>query len=382
MTMKGDLLILGGTMVDPARDFYGKSDVVVRNGKIMEWPSGETVEAEKVINAEGCLVLPGLIDHHAHAFPAGTDIGIYPDSTHLPQGVTTVVDQGSAGVNNCESFFNSIVGNSQTRIFAYLNVSPAGLSALPRALEPVDPKTYELESARSLFEKYDKRLLGLKVRQSKEIVGELGLVPLAATVQMANALGCKVTVHTTNSPGNVNELTALLRPGDIFTHMYQGQGNTILDDKRRVRKAVRDARSRGILFETADGRAHFTFSVAQSAISDGFEPDLISTDLVKASQFDRPAFGLPLMMSKYLCLGIPLQRVVKACTSTPARLIGMEGKIGTLSPGAYADIAIFQLKEMTILLRDIFDQELACNQILIPRLTVLKGRVVYRSLDF
>jgi len=178
----------------------------------------------------------------------------------------------------------------------------------------------------------------------------------------------------------VEDLASLLRPGDVFTHVYQGKGSNIVNDKGKVRRAIRKAKARGVLFDTADGRVHHAFSVAKAALADGFEPEVLSTDIVRASLFDQAVFGLPLIMTKYFNLGISLQNVIKACTSTPARLIGMEGKIGTLAPGADADIAIFQMKETPLQLRDVFDDVLICHHVFIPRMTILGGSVVYRSL--
>ena len=382
MTIKGSLLIHGGTVVDPARNFFSKSDVLIKDNKIINMPLGEKIVADTVIHADDCLVLPGLIDYHTHVFPNGTGIGIYPDSAHLPQGVTTVVDQGSSGVNNFESFLSTSINNSQIRIFAYLHASPAGLALLPQRLEPADPKLFDIESIHRLFEKHDKELVGLKIRKTKEIVGELGLAPLKATVEMANILGCRVVVHTTNSPGEVEDLVSLLRPGDVFTHMYHGKGSTMIDKDGKVKKAIREARTRGVLFDTADGRGHYAFSVAKAAIAEDFLPDIISTDLVKASMFKNTVFGLPLMMTKYLNLGLSLPKIVQACTSIPAGLLGMKGKLGTLAPGAYADVAVFQLKKFGLRIEDTFGELLNCNQVFVPKMTVLKVNIVYRSMDF
>lgn len=381
MNLKGDLLIRGGTVVDPGRDFLGKADVLIKNNRVVDASSAVNIEAGSVIDAADCLVLPGLIDYHAHLFHGGTEIGIHPDSALLPQGVTTAVDQGSAGVTNFESFFKTVINNSQMRIFANLHVSPAGLATLTRCLEPVDPKLFDLGNVRNLFENYGEHLLGLKVRQSTEIVGELGLAPLKATIQVADAIGQRVVVHTTNPPGDIDELVALLRPGDVFTHVYQGKGSNIISKTGEVSQAIREARARGVLFDTADGRGHYAFSVAKAAIKSGFEPDIISTDIVRGSLFDRTVFGLPLIMSKYLNLGVSLEKVVKACTATPASVLGMNGKIGTLAPGAYADVAVFELKKMPLQLKDVFGEYLTCNQIFVPRMTVLNGKVVYRSLE-
>lgn len=382
MTNQNCLLIRGGTVIDPARGFFGKADILMQGNQIIDAPPGGKADGAHIIDATDYLVMPGLIDYHTHVFHGGTKIGIHPDSSLLPQGVTTVVDQGSAGVTNFESFFKTVVANSQIRIFSHLHASPAGLATLPHCLEAVDPALFDLEGAGSLFEKYNGQIIGLKIRQSKEIVGKWGLEPLRATIQMADALGCRVVVHTTNPPGHVEELVSLLRPGDVFTHVYQGKGSTIINEAGTVRKAIQAARSRGVLFDTADGRGHYAFSVAQAAIDDGFEPDMISTDIVRGSLFERSVFGLPLVMSKYAALGISLQNIVKAVTSTPARLIGLEGRLGTLMPGAYGDVSVFKLKKMILPLQDVFGETLTCSQVFIPQMTVLNGKVVYRNLEF
>jgi predicted amidohydrolase len=380
-TVIADTWVRGGTVVDPARNICGAGDVLIRGNKIIEAPSGATIEAAKQIDASGHLVFPGLVDFHTHLFHGGSEIGLRPDISLVPHGITTAVDQGSAGTSNCESFFNGIVKHSTIRIFVYLHASPAGLATI-RHHESVDPKCFDLPYARVLFDKYPGQLAGLKIRQSKEIVGELGLKPLEATLAMADALGCRVAVHTTNPPGEIEDLAALLRPGDVFTHMYHGTGSNIVGDDQKVRFGIRAARERGVLFDTADARTHFAFRVARAAIADHFEPDIISSDLIRQSAFERPLFGLPLVMSKYLSLGLDLVDIVRACTATPASLLGMEGQLGTLAPGAYADVAIFQMKDQTVELRDLLNDVWSCPKILVPRMTIVDGTVAYRSIEF
>src|SRR5262249_8961580 len=158
--------------------------------------------------------------------------------------------------------------------------------------------------------------------------------------------------------------------GDIFTHMYHGTGSSIIGDSNKVRPSIQEARARGVLFDTADARTHFAFRVARAAIADRFSPDIISSDLIKQSAFERPLFGLPLVISKYLSLGLDLESVVKACTAAPASVLGMEGKLGTLAPGAFADLAVFQLKEQPTELRDVTGGAWTCPRILVPRMTI------------
>ncbi|WP_312423253.1 metallo-dependent hydrolase [Anaerospora hongkongensis] len=381
MSIKGELLIRGGTVIDPARSFFGETDILITNGRVADTGIGQTVSAERTIDADGCLVLPGLIDYHTHVFQGGTEIGFYPDSALLPQGVTTAVDQGSAGITNFESFFKTIINTSQMRILAYLHVSPAGLATLTRCLEPVDPKLFDGERIGSLLKQFRSHIVGLKIRQSKEIVGDLGVAPLAATIRMADKIGCSVVVHTTNPPGEVEDMLTLLRAKDVYTHVFQGKGSSILTNSAKVRESVRQARERGIVFDTADGRGHYAFSVIKAALAQGFEPDVISTDLVRGSLFDRSVFGLPMIMSKYLTMGIPLYKVIESCTAAPARLLGMEGKLGTLQPGAYGDVSVFKLQDSNLLLEDSFGETIHCTQVFVPQMTVLGGKIVYRSLE-
>jgi dihydroorotase len=379
--MKCDLWIRGGMLVDPARDVHRAGDVFVRRQRIVAPEAAEPPEAEQVVDATGCLVLPGLIDFHAHLYAGGTEIGIEPDVSLLPQGVTTAVDAGSAGVANYAQFSTSVISRSLVRILSYLNVSPAGL-VTSRYHEDVNPKHFDLETTAALFERYRGELLGLKVRQSREIVGELGLEPLRKTVRMAESLGCRIVVHTTNPPGSSTDIADLLRTGDIFCHVFHGTGNTILGSDGAVLPGIRRARERGVLFDAANGRNHFVFTVARAALQQSFLPDVISSDLTARTLYRPPVFSLPHVMSKYLNLGAPFMDVVAACTARPARILGMEGEIGTLVPGACADIAVFRQVDRFVEFVDTQGEKLAGRVLLVPQMTVRAGRVVFRQQDF
>ena len=379
--MYGKLLIFGGIIVDPASNVNASGDVWIDGDKISGVNSEQNSEVVTSIDVTGCYVFPGLIDYHTHLFYGGTAIGVSPDLALLPQGVTTAVDQGSAGVSNFERFMDSIVARQTTRIFSYLHVNPTGLASLPHSTEDVDPAHYDLQQSRNLFEQYAGQLLGLKIRSSREIVKELGLQPLRQTIHLAEQLGCRVVVHTTNPPTSVGELAELLRAGDVYTHMYQGKGSSIIADDGKLAASIRQARERGVVFDTADGRAHYALGVAAAALADGFMPDIISTDLTLGNVYDPSVFGLPFIMSKYLALGISLADVVNACTAAPAKLLGMEGKLGTLTPGAYADVSVFRLVKKRAQFTDFTGRTLVCEQLLVPQLTVSHGKVVYRSLE-
>jgi predicted amidohydrolase len=270
---------------------------------------------------------------------------------------------------------------NQMRVFSLVNVSATGLLT-PRYHENVDPKHYDIGALKSLFAKYPGQLIGLKVRQSRDIVGELGSEPLRATVKMAEEIGCRVVVHVTDPPCPITEIADLLRSGDVFCHVFHGAGNTIIGDHGQVLPGIRAARKRGVIFDAANGKSHFSFAVARAAIGDGFLPDVISSDLTPLTLYTDYAFGLPYLMSKYLNLGVGLKEVVAACTSTPANLLGMQGTLGTLAPGAMADIAVFKLAQRATRFCDTPGETFVGEQLLVPQMTVLGGQITYRQVDF
>ena len=222
--MKVDLRICGGTIIDPERGISGPGEVLIRGNRIVGGTTdGEAVQAERTIDAQGCLVLPGLIDFHAHLFDKGTESGIDADIALLPMGVTTGVDGGSCGSANFDQFMRTTVATSTTRIFSFVNISPGGLIAT-RYAEELDPKYYDEAAIGELLSRYQGQLLGIKVRASKEICGEFGIKPLEITLEIAQRLKCPVVVHTTNPVAAPEKIAGMLRPGDVYCHAHQGKG--------------------------------------------------------------------------------------------------------------------------------------------------------------
>lgn len=384
------LLLKNGHMIDPLNKRNGIFDVAVQNGRIRE--IGENIPAEKtdnVIDASGCFVVPGLIDHHAHLAPLAR-IGLPSEAVCFASGVTAAVDAGSTG---CANYIHHIGVLEQLRlnIRAFLNVCTTGLDSLPGAPEDVDPAHWDRAAVRDCFDRFGGpggRLRGLKLRTSAPIVKELGYEVLKKTVELGEQLQVPVMVHCTDPPGGLAELLEILRPGDIITHMYMNIGPDLLGGTGKVLDAAWKARERGVLFEAADARAHFGLPVAQRAIAEGFYPDMIATDLTKLSMNLRPtSFSMAMQISKYTALGIPFEKVIECATVNPARELGMLSEAGSLTEGHPADAAVFRPVDMETVHGDRPDgspeqRTFTGHRMYQPVLTLKRGEMVYRDVTF
>lgn len=378
------LVIKNGRVLDPLNGIDCTTDVAAENGCIRSVGPYEAAPDDNVIDAAGCYVLPGLIDHHCHLAPFAK-IGLPGEAVCFASGVTMAVDAGSSG---CATYAAHRPYKDLTclGIRAYLNVCSAGLDSLP-VMEDVDPAHFDEDGLRACFEAYGDELVGLKLRTSAPIVKELGYEPLRQTIALADRLGVSVMVHCTDPPAGLDELLDLLRPGDVLTHMYMNKGPCLVQDGHVIDAAWR-ARERGVLFEAADARAHFGLPVAQAAIREGFLPDLLATDLTRLSMYLRPtSFNLAMQMSKYTALGIPFEKVVELCTVNPARQMKILDRAGSLTVGHPADVAVFRPVRCRNVSGDRLygdpDQHLMeADTVYQPVLTLKAGAMVYRDVTF
>ena len=132
-----DLVVKGGTLVDPAQGIHAERDVAFSGGLVSAIGEGiPSSEAERTVDASGLLVMPGLIDLHVHIFEGVSHLGVPPDPTCLARGATTVVDAGSAGADTFLGFRKYVIDVSATRILAQLNISSQGM--LSRAVGELD----------------------------------------------------------------------------------------------------------------------------------------------------------------------------------------------------------------------------------------------------
>ncbi|GHU27988.1 metallo-dependent hydrolase [Betaproteobacteria bacterium] len=379
--MQIDTLIKNGHVIDPARGIDGIRAVGIRGNRIIEIKE-QDVSATLVIDASGCYVFPGLIDFHAHLFHGGTIMSINPDFL-LCTGVTAAVDAGSSGCATYLAFHQSVIVQSWVRIKTYLSCFTGGMvgAGFP---ENFDPALFDKAKIAQLVEEYEDNILGLKLRLSLCNNMSKDIKPLEAAIALAEDIGSiSVCVHVTNPPCAMTDIVNLLRKDDVLCHVFHRTGDTLFDKNVKIPAAFRKARERGVIFDMAHGRTNFSHKVCQDALRESFLPDILSTDMTEDTLFSlNQARSLPFVMSQFLSYGISLTEVVRATTQTPARLMKMEGQIGTLAPGALADVAIFKMTDRKVMYLDKDREKHFGNGLLVPQATISNGLLAFAQIDF
>lgn len=355
-----------------------RQDIAVDGTVIAQTPEGE---AALNIDVSGCIVTSGLIDYHCHIFSSVPSGSVQADLACLPYGVTTAVDAGTSGAATYPIFHTLEVERARTRVLACLNLGSGGLTC-PLTPEDLSPQHIEEENIRRLFREYPGELVALKLRNSLGIVEAGDEGPLRTMVRLGEELGVPVVVHMTNPAISCEAAASLLRPGDVFCHMYQGQGDTILDRDGKVKKEIWDAKKRGVLFDACNGNANFSFKVAKAALAQGFTPDLLGSDLTPMS-FHRPyVYDLPRLMSKYLMLGLSLEQVLDLVTLAPARQLHREEELASLEGNSCADLAVFRLVEQPVMFQDQQGERYEGHQLILPQMTIRNGEILWAQTGF
>jgi dihydroorotase len=370
-----DLVIRGGEVIDPSAGLHAQRDIGIRWGRIAAVEASIAPDrSAQSIDASGKLVLPGLIDLHAHVYPQASALGLPADELVPYTATTTYVSAGDAGANNFSAFKHYIIAQSRSRIFAFVHISNIGLAGFPVG-EELNLDYLDVEAAaRTVAENADV-VLGVKVRMTKSIVGVNGLEPLKRALAAAERAGggARVMCHIGDAPGDLTELLALLRPGDILTHTYSGAGNNTVRDGKLLPAAL-EAKTRGVIIDVGHGGGSFDYTVAEPAIAQGLTPDTISSDIHAVSGNTPGMPYMPWVMSKFLNLGFSLEDVVAMATVNPARVIGRVEKLGTLQIGAPADVSILELIGAQVTFVDTRKNTRAGTRWLKPVQTVRAGR--------
>jgi dihydroorotase len=372
-----DLVLKGGTVLDPSSGLDGPHDIAVMDGAIARVaPEISGAEAKRVIEATGKTVTPGLIDLHAHVFEGFTRTGVHPDLAGVQAGVTTIVDAGSAGAATFGGFTRHIIPNCQTEIIPFLHICQTGLATMP---DIIAESSINLEDTLRVAEAHKGLICGIKARMVSPALEILGMEMPRLAKRAARESGLKLMIHIGDTekrydPAVIHSLLPLLEEGDILTHYFTANPGGVLDPNGKLVPEAREAADRGVWFDTAHGRMNFSFDVGRRIIDQGLLPHCISTDLTVPGRL-QTVHSMTEMMTRFLGLGFTLAQVVTMCTENPARAIGAGHRLGSLTVGRQADVSVLEIRHGDWVVHDVLGAPLRVDRAIVPFLTVKRGQV-------
>jgi dihydroorotase len=377
MALNYDLILKSGEVIDPSQNLRGKRDVGFKGGKVAAVSESlPSEEGAHVIDVSGKMVTPGLIDLHTHFAYNVAPFCVNPDPTYLPLGITTAVDTGTTGWMNFPAFRSLVLERSDANLFAFIHLSSIG-TMMPGSIEIPDLADFRFaradEAIRCIKDNRD-LVLGVKVRLSPDgTTAEHAVPSLEMARKIADATGSLLMVHVMNSVLPLPQVMEYLKPGDIATHIFQGTQNNILDDKGEIRKGVRAAYDKGVIFDTACFAEHYTMPISKKAIEGGMKPHTLSTDMVGEWPGEEPGYNLLEIMTIYHTLGMSVEEVIQAVTANSAKVIGHQ-ELGSLKPGSVGDAAVLEMEEGSFTYDDGVGNRLDAQRRFSPVITVKEGK--------
>jgi dihydroorotase len=325
-------------------------------------------------------VTPGLIDVHVHVFEGVGPTGLNADQYCLGRGVTTAVDAGSTGYADIAGFRQYVIKPSATRVYALVDIGARGtLLGLIGNYANLDWVNAQLTARAAETNKPD--VVGIKVRLSKEITGSNDLEILKRALEASRISHLPLMVHVGDSFSTLPEILVQMRKGDVLTHCYTGRPHGPLDANGKIIPEILDCRQRGVLFDVGDGGPHLDLDVAEKCLQQNFLPDTIGTDLGGLS-YNGPVYDLVTELSKFLLLGLNVDQVIERVTVRPTRMFDFGAELGSLKPGAVADITILEVREGSFLFTDSTGKKRTGRQKLQSAAAIRAGKLyVNRSED-
>lgn len=332
---KGDSLFLSdsGFVVNPSKDLMDNAD--------------------KIIDCSGYCLSPGWVDMHTHVYKGVCDIAVEPDLIGPQTGVTHIVDAGSSGCVTFAGLRDYLIDTRDFWIHPFLNLGSAGIIRCNKICDYETPDFIQPDKTYECVQQNKDLIKGLKVRACKVVLKGKGLEIVKIAADIAEASNLPLMVHVGEGPPDLEGILDLLKAGDIITHCFHGKpGNIINPDNYKVFDYVWNARRRGILFDVGHGGASFNFQIAKTAMSQGFSPDLIGTDLHTGSL--SKAGSLAGVMMKLVACGMSLDEVVRAVSLNSRKVLGLPDFTDMRKDGKYSDFTIFSINDVS---RKLFDSQ-------------------------
>lgn len=341
-------------------------EIYIKDGKI----SKPLATVDTKINGNGAYVSAGWIDMHVHAYDKLMPYGDRIDDIGFKQGVCTIVDAGSCGINNIDELCHA-ENNAITNVYKLINIAPNGLETIN---ELVNLELLEVDKIIEEWERLEvQNVVGIKVRLSRSVIGDNGIIPLKIGQHLSKRLKTKLMLHIGNGPPSIDDVFNELEEGNIVTHIFHGKKENIVN-KERIRSSVMMAYDRGVYFDIGFGTDSFSFEVCRKAYNLGVCCDTISSDIYRKNRKYGPVYSLSDCMSKMLHIGYSKEVIIKAVTKNPATILSLSNK-GGLDIGMDADLTLFELKAGEFKITDSLGEEETCNFKFNPTQTVIAGQI-------
>lgn len=320
-----------------------------------------------------CYVSPGWIDIHTHCYEKHSLYTDHPDNIGVKQGVTTLIDAGSCGVNDIEDFYQ-LAQTYQTNVYSLINVAKIGI---PFQGELLDRTNLDLSLVTAKLQLYPHFILGIKIRMSHSVVGNNGFWALQQTVAYQQVNKVPMMVHIGNAPPDIATILAITGRQVIISHAYHGKKNRIFNSSKDLLKMLLLAQNRGLKLDVGHGSESFSFNTFTTAIAQGFVPDFISSDLYERNRVQGPVYSLSYVLSKMLSFGLPLASIIDKVTSIPANFFKLK-QIGKLAQDYVADLTFFQVKptNITVIDNNIEKNTRNLSRMIEPQMCFTKNKLI------
>lgn len=402
-----DILLAGGHFVDPAQRLDGAYDLAVRNGRVAAvLPRGAPAMARERIDVGGKLVIPGMIDTHAHVFQYVTGrFGMDADLCGVQSGVTTLIDQGGPSCMTLPAFREYVVNAKHTRVLACLSSYLVGGMEghyYPSLYKPdcvdVDATVKAALANTDIVKGFKAHAeLGGFARWGVEVMRKAAEIAQRADMPLYIHFGQLWPLPTAGANGVdadtiLAEVVPLLKAGDILAHPFTRHPGGFVDRAGKVHPIVREALDRGLKVDVGHG-SHFSYKMARIALDAGILPHTLGADMhgynthVPAPAgtpdehadkdhmfFGQQRFSLASAMTAMLALGLPIDHVVRMVTCNVRDVFGLPPELGTLAVGHPADVSVLHDERGRWVLRDNEGTQLTGERLLRPAFCLQGGQ--------
>lgn len=399
------LVLKGGRIIDPAAGIDRAGDLVIRDGRVAGIDVPYDTAAD-VTDCRGSLVLPGLIDTHAHVYRYVTGrFGLDADMCGIQSGVTTLVDQGGPSCMTLPGFRHYVAEPAATRVLAFLSAYLVGGLEGHYYPELYRPECLDVDATVKAARSNRDLVKGIKAHAELGGFARWGLDVMKLAARIGREAELPVYVHfgqlwpKPNEGGQpvdgdaiLPQVMDLLKPGDVLAHPFSRHPGGFVADDGRVHPLVQEAHARGLRIDVGHG-SHFSFATARKVLEAGYFPDTLGADMHGYNtSVPAPAgtpdshpdeedhlfkgairFSLVSTMSSMLALGMTLEQVVPMVTTNAAALLGMRDTLGHLKPGAVADVSVLSDERGRWTLRDNEGTRVDTGRMLYPKFCLRAG---------